>query len=120
MKKLLSALFTAIFIISSIQLFAQKDNKINTETIEVEGMCGMCKKRIENAAYIKGVKRAEWNPETKKLTVVYNTKTTSREKIVQSIVKAGHDADGVQAEEKTVQELPACCNYRDPNNPHNR
>lgn len=118
MKNIISIIFIVIISFSSTLLFGQKESNIKTESFKVSGMCDMCKKRIEDAAYIKGVKRAEWIHDTELLTVTFNTKKTSKEKIVQSVVVAGHDADGIKAEDEVVEKLPACCNFRDPNNPH--
>ncbi|HTN45246.1 MAG TPA: heavy-metal-associated domain-containing protein [Flavipsychrobacter sp.] len=97
-------------ILSPFFSFAQ--NSIKTEKIKVEGNCSMCKKRIENAAYVKGVKRADWNVEDQTLTVVYNTAKTSSEIIQQCIAKAGHNAENVAALEADYEKLPACCHYK--------
>lgn len=110
MKKLIA------FIVLSLGLFtvlhAQKQSKTITETIKVEGVCNMCKKRIEDAAYIKGVKRAEWNKETKILTVTYNSQTTDINTISRKIAEKGHDANGVESTDESRKRLPGCCDYR--------
>lgn len=106
-----SVLLAALFFFT-IPASAQKQSKIQTITFQVEGACGHCKERIEEAAYIKGVKRAEWNKETKTITVVFNSKRTSKDKIVNSIVNAGHDADGIKASDFVYEKLPPCCSYR--------
>ena len=98
------------FFISSLYAFAQSD--IKTETFKVEGNCGMCKKRIENAAYLKGVKRADWDKETKEITVVYRTSKTSSDAIHKSLAKAGHSTDKVEASEEDYKNLPQCCQYK--------
>ena len=96
--------------LSSVISFAQSDTK--TETFKVDGNCGMCKKRIENAAYIKGVKRADWDKESHSLTVVYRPSKTSPEAIQQSIAKAGHSTEKVEATETDYKKLPECCQYK--------
>lgn len=99
----------------SIDTWAQgKANNVET-LFTVEGQCGMCKKRIEDAAYIPGVRRAEWSVETQTLKVVYNANKTDKEKIKQAILKVGHDVDGTEANQDAFKKLPKCCNYRDPN-----
>lgn len=90
----------------------KKDKKISTEYIDVEGTCGMCKKRIEKAAYINGVKRVNWDKETKKLEVIYNPKIVTLEQIAQEVAKVGHDAYGIKADHETYESLPNCCAYR--------
>lgn len=92
------------------QLFAQ--GKISTDTLTVKGNCGQCKDRIEEAAYIKGVKNAEWNKATKVLTVVYNADKTSLDQIAGAIAKAGHDNRLHLSTDKEYKKLPGCCAYR--------
>jgi copper chaperone CopZ len=89
-----------------------QNNKIKTDTITIKGNCGQCKERIEEAAYIKGVKTAEWNKTNKILTVVYNTDKTSLDKIADAIAKAGHDSQHHVASDKAYKTLPSCCAYR--------
>jgi hydroxyethylthiazole kinase-like sugar kinase family protein len=100
-----------VVMLISISSIAQ-NNKIVTDTITIRGNCGECKARIEEAAYIKGVKTAEWNKTTKILTVVYNTDKTTLDKIATSISKVGHDSQHHTASDKSYQSLPSCCAYR--------
>lgn len=107
--KHLIIIITILFSAFSIQ--AQEKDVI-TETYKVEGTCGMCKKRIEKAAYIKGVKRADWDKETHQLTVVYRPSKTSADDIMAAVAKAGHSNDKVQAAEADYESLPKCCHYK--------
>jgi copper chaperone CopZ len=97
-------------LLSSILSFAQSDTK--TETFKVDGNCDMCKKRIENAAYVKGVKRADWDKENHSLTVIYRPSKISSEAIQQNIAKAGHSTEKVEAAETDYKKLPVCCQYK--------
>lgn len=99
-------------IFSSLFVFAQKQKDIATEKIKVEGNCNMCKKRIETAAYVKGVKRADWDKETQMLTVVYRPSKTNAEGILKSIAKAGHSSEQIAAAEADYNKLPECCHYK--------
>jgi hypothetical protein len=111
MKRLI--VFLSI-ITSSVFVFAQeKEKDVVTEKYKVEGNCGMCKKRIESAAFVKGVKRAEWNKESHELTLVYKPSKTNAETILGSIAKAGHSSDKVEAKATDYKKLPECCQYRD-------
>ena len=105
MKRLIVFIF---IITSSVFVFAQDNEKF-----KVEGNCGMCKKRIENAAFVNGVKRAEWDKKTHELTVVYKPSKTSAEAILASVAKAGHSSDKVAATEADYKKLPECCQYND-------
>ena len=100
-------LFLATFL---IPLFGfSNDQKAE---FKVYGACGMCETRIENAAKsVDGVTSAEWNRETKMLTIEYDTAKVSLDKIHKKIAKAGHDTDKVRAEDEVYQGLPACCHY---------
>ncbi len=99
---------------SATNMFAQSDKntEIVTDTLTVSGNCGSCKTRIEKAAYIKGVKRADWNKETKNLIVTYKSSKTSSDEILKSIAAAGHDSDVALATEESYEKLPNCCKYR--------
>lgn len=80
---------------------------------KVYGVCEQCKHRIEEAVKGKGVKSADWNVDTKQLSLSYNPSQTSVEKIQNRIVAAGHDLETKKAKDIVYNELPACCHYRE-------
>jgi len=102
-----------VFSMLNINAGWAQNKEIVTTEIAVEGVCKMCKKRIENAALIKGVKMAEWNNETGLLKLVYNSAKTSDTTICASVAKAGHDNKLVKASKEEYGSLPDCCLYRD-------
>ena len=102
-------LFASIF---SAQKAVAGKNDIVTGTYTVNGVCEQCKKRIEDAAYLKGVKYAGWDVTTHNLTVKYDSTKTSFALILKSIARAGHDAGEYKAEDEDYNKLPACCRYR--------
>lgn len=107
------------FIFFSGTVTAQDNTKdVVTDTLMVSGSCSMCKKRIEKAAYVKGVKLADWNKETKVLIVTYKTSKTSADEILKSIAATGHDSEKFTASKETYSKLPECCNYRTGNCDH--
>jgi periplasmic mercuric ion binding protein len=89
-----------------------KNSVIKTETIKVSGNCGMCKTRIEKAAKIDGVGKAEWSDETKILTLVYDASKVQSDDVQKKIAAVGHDTDKYKADDKTYNSLPGCCKYR--------
>ena len=97
---------------ASINSHAQ-DAKVSEDTITVEGVCDMCKKRIEDAAYGKGVKFVSWDKNTKLLSIAYRTDKTSLEAIEQRIVKAGHSTENTAAVKDDYDSLPDCCRYEE-------
>lgn len=91
---------------------AVKAQEKKTEEIKIKtsAECGMCKKSIEKAlSYEKGVKKANLDVDSKTVTVTYNPKKTSPEKLKAAICKAGYDADEMPANNKAYNKLPECC-----------
>jgi len=105
----------AVMMIFAAPAFAENKDVV-TDTVTVKGTCGQCKKRIEHAAYIPGVKRAEWDLTSKILTVTYRSSKTSLEAIEHHIADAGHDAGDQKAPAEKYNQLPSCCAYNDDHN----
>jgi copper chaperone CopZ len=102
------------FILFPFIIYSQEAKPKKVEkTIHVEGVCNMCKERIEKAAYVKGVKYAEWDKEKKELNLVYSPQKTDITKIQKSIAEAGHKTKDVPANKEAYDKLPACCKYDD-------
>ena len=103
-------IFSTILICCSIATvsFAQKTK---SETFKVSGNCGMCETKIENAAKSAGATYAEWNKDTKVITVKYNSSSSNLAKIQKSIADAGYDNAGAKATADTYSKLHACCQY---------
>ena len=92
--------------------FAQ--NKNAKATLEVDGVCLMCKTRIEKASIkTKGVKVADWDVKTHELKLIFDERKTSLEKIKASILAVGHDVKDVKAPDEAYNNLDPCCKYRD-------
>lgn len=84
---------------------AKEEVKIKTSAI-----CKMCKATIERQlAFTKGVESANLDVASKVVTVTYNPKKTSLEKIKKSITESGYDADELPAEAKAYDKLEDCC-----------
>ena len=109
MKKITLALLFA----GGIALSGQAQTKFETTSIQVDGLCGMCEERIENAAYIPGVKKADWSQETHQLDLVFNPKKTSLDRIIASVNGVGHDVEGSAATDEQYANIHGCCRYRD-------
>lgn len=93
-------------------LQAQTSSGITTTTLNVKGNCGDCKKRIENAADIKGVKRCDWNEDTKIATLVFDARKTDLTTIEKAIAGAGYETSHEKADERAYKKLPDCCQYK--------
>ena len=103
--------FIAFILLSPYRLLAVNHN-IVTAHVSVSGVCDKCKNRIEDAAYIKGVKHASWNANTQDLTIKYDSTKTNTDAILQNIAKAGHDNEKYKATETDYNKLPNCCHYK--------
>lgn len=101
----------------AVSHFGYSQSKTTEDTLRVEGNCQMCKERIELALDMKGVKFAQWSPETKNLIVAYRNDKVTEEEIRKAVAKAGHDNGDYKADDKVYKDLPFCCLYRD-GNPH--
>jgi copper chaperone CopZ len=83
-----------------------------TETLKVSGNCDQCKARIEKAAKLDGVSKAEWDAKSKILSVTYDPAKTNIDQVSRKVAAAGHDNEKVKADEKAYSSLPGCCKYR--------
>ncbi|MBF0762030.1 efflux RND transporter periplasmic adaptor subunit [Dysgonomonas mossii] len=87
--------------------------KSERSIIQVQGLCEICKNRIEKAAKsVNGVISATWDEKTKQLQLNFDPSKTSLDKISGAIAKAGHDTDKHKASKAAYDALPSCCKYR--------
>ena len=85
--------------------------KAKSETIPVSGNCGMCKSKIEKAATSAGANEANWDVDSKTLTVKYSNGTTNTAKIQQAIAAVGYDTRDFKAPDEAYNKLHNCCKY---------
>ncbi|MBT8255664.1 MAG: heavy-metal-associated domain-containing protein [Bacteroidia bacterium] len=95
-------------------LGVQAQNKNARAAIEVDGVCGMCKQRIELASLkTKGVKSAVWDIESHILSLIYDERKTDLDVIQSNIAAVGHDTKAHKATEEAYLSVHECCRYRD-------
>ena len=78
------------FILTFLVLFFTVDSisQTKSEVIFVDGVCGMCEKRIEsNCLATKGIKLADWNKENRMLKVIFNEKKISLEQYIKRLLQ---------------------------------
>jgi copper chaperone CopZ len=93
---------------------AQKKKKNFKVAIEVDGVCMMCKKRIEKAALnSKGVKFATWDVKTHLLSLIIDENKTDTKTIQKNVAAVGHDTKGIKAKDHVYNGINPCCKYRD-------
>ncbi len=97
---------------TTADVYAKKAKEIpTTDTIKVSGNCDMCKANIEGALDIKGVKKAEWNKDTKILIVIYYASKINNETIQHKVADAGYDTEKFKANVAAYDKLHTCCKY---------
>ncbi len=97
---------------------AQEKNKNAKITFEVNGICEMCKERIELAALkTKGVKYANWKIETHQLSLIFDERKIDEITIHNNIAAVGHDTQKIKATDEAYNNLHSCCKY-DRENPN--
>jgi copper chaperone CopZ len=105
------ALFTLLLSVVFFNQLNAQESKRQTETFKVWGNCGMCKKTIENALMVRGISKAEWNQETKMITVVFNPQRISLAEIHKRIAAVGYDTELERASDEVYNKLHHCCKY---------
>ena len=118
MKKIIFifSLFLIGFTVQSQEIKKKKNAKV---TFEVDGICGMCKKRIETAALkTKGVKFALWDVSSHQLNLIMDERKTDVLIVQKNILKVGHDIvldekNKLSATEVAYGSVHPCCKYRD-------
>jgi len=109
MKKII---ISTVLIFIGIATYAQ--NKNATAVLDVDGVCMMCKERIEKASIkTKGVKSAVWNVKTHELSVIYDERKTDLATINENIAAVGHDTKTIKASDEAYNSVHPCCLYRD-------
>ncbi|HVG15732.1 MAG TPA: TonB-dependent receptor [Chitinophagaceae bacterium] len=113
MKTCFSIISFLIFF--STHSYAQR-SKSAADTVvsfKVFGVCEMCKDRIEGALKVRGISSAEWNVDSKLLSLRYDPSKTTIEKIHNKIASVGHDTHLKKAKDAVYNALPACCKHRE-------
>ncbi|WP_077810236.1 heavy-metal-associated domain-containing protein [Polaribacter sp. BM10] len=115
MKKLIFAFSLFLIGFSTQAQDVKKVKKKNAKvSFTVDGICGMCKKRIETAALkTKGVKFAIWDVKTHQINVILDERKTPVDTLKQNIANVGHDIKGFKATDEAYNSVHPCCKYRD-------
>ena len=116
MKTLKIIIVVLLAIVLGFNSYAQMHDhskmvSIKTETLKVSGNCDLCKARIEKAAKLDGVSKAEWDAKSNILSVTFDPAITNMDQIIKKIAAVGHDNGKVKANDKAYNALPGCCKY---------
>lgn len=102
-----------LFVLLCVSIITFAD-KPKTETIKIKtsAICEQCKETIEKKlAFTKGVIESNVDVDSKDkiVTVIFNPKKTTADKIRRSIAEVGYDADEVLAMPAGYEKLADCC-----------
>ena len=86
-------------------------NGVATSTFKVWGNCGMCKKTIENSLKTEGISNADWDSESKLITVEYDTSKITLDQIQKQIAAVGYDNVTHKGSDSAYKNLHECCKY---------
>jgi mercuric ion binding protein len=86
-------------------------NGITSSTFKVWGNCEMCKETIEGSLKVGGIAKADWNVDTKIMSVNFDSTKISLDKIQKNIAMVGYDNEKFKGDDKAYSELPDCCQY---------
>jgi outer membrane receptor for ferrienterochelin and colicins len=113
--KFLSIIISIVSLVFTYNATSQTVNPPtdSSATFKVFGICDQCKNRIETALKTKGIHSAVWDVDTKLLSVSYDAKKITLDKIHDKITAVGHDTYLKKAKDEVYKKLPKCCLYRD-------
>lgn len=84
------------------------NKKVN---LKVWGNCEMCKETIETSLKVKGVKEADWNKDTKIITIAFDSTKISLDQIEKNVATVGYDNEKYRGDDGAYNNLPECCQY---------
>ncbi len=104
-------LFSAASLLLLLTSCSAQMKNARTVTVHVNGDCGMCKPRIEKAAFVKGEAEADWDVDAKTARITYDSVRTTLDAVLQRIAQAGYDSEKYVAPDAAYAALPGCCQY---------
>ncbi|HRI59066.1 MAG TPA: heavy-metal-associated domain-containing protein, partial [Saprospiraceae bacterium] len=97
--------FSIIFLLSINAGQAQNTDKAEgmTTKFKVYGNCEMCEKRIETAVKIEGVTFADWDMDSKILTVTFDPAKVKPSRLHKAVAAVGHDTETERADDAVYE-----------------
>jgi periplasmic mercuric ion binding protein len=77
----------------------------------VHGNCEMCKATIEGVAKASGAMKADWNMKNDLLTIEFDPKRVTLERIQRNIAAMGYDNERFRGNDEAYTRLPESCRY---------
>ncbi|MGJ1390977.1 DUF3347 domain-containing protein [Sphingobacterium spiritivorum] len=110
-KNILSLILLSGIAATPVLAAAQIKNA-KTESIRIEGNAEACKTLIEKAGSKKGEAELDWNTDTKKAELTYNSQKTSKDEVLKRVALAGFDNEMYLAPTDVYQALSPECQYK--------
>jgi copper chaperone CopZ len=111
MKSIAKTIWPLLLFLAIFEHAAAQSSKV-TKSFQVQGNCEMCKATIEEAVWVKGVKKARWDIKSKMLTITFDSVKISENELHNLIASEGYDTEKVKADDSVYNKLPECCLYR--------
>ncbi|HWY37614.1 MAG TPA: heavy-metal-associated domain-containing protein [Bacteroidia bacterium] len=118
MKKILAILSSVILLYACSG--KKEESGVKTEKVsgavlrssfKVWGNCETCKETIEGSLKTEGISTADWNTETKIITVAYDSTKINLDDIEKKIAAVGYDNIKYKGNDAAYAKLPECCKY---------
>lgn len=117
--KIIATTCIVVTIVSCGDKVESENTEIKTEmvngtassTFKVWGNCDMCKETIETSLKVEGISKADWNVDSKILTVSYDTTRITLDQIQKNVASVGYDNEKYKGDDKAYEELADCCQY---------
>ena len=84
---------------------------LSNTSFKVWGNCDMCKETIETSLKVDGISKADWNVDSKILSVSYDATKITLDQIQKNIASVGYDNEKYKGDDKAYNELADCCQY---------
>lgn len=79
--------------------------------VHVWGVCDLAKIKIDSAAKLPGVEKADWNRDTRLLTLKFDSTKITLDNILKNVAMAGFDNERYFADDYAYERLPDSCKY---------
>jgi copper chaperone CopZ len=78
----------------------ETNSGVVTSTFKVWGNCEMCKETIEGSLKVDGIAKADWNKDTKIISVSFDSTKINLDQIQKNVAMVGYDNEKYTGEEK--------------------
>jgi copper chaperone CopZ len=101
----------AISLLLVYTAFNAQITNATSESVNIDGNCGMCEITIEKVGNVKKVAQVDWNTMTKMVTLSYDPNKNNQDEILKRIALAGYDSEQFPAPNDVYAKLTNCCPY---------